>query len=81
MYQEFRSKKKQKKQSAVNIMMTHAGFSFIDHDYLEKSSFVLNRWQTITQVPWCMSGSLNRGGGGNVPEFPAHAQPAILRLW
>ena len=24
----------------------------------------------ITHVPWCMSGSLTRGGGGNVPSIP-----------
>ena len=25
----------------------------------------------VTHVPWCMSGSLNRGGGENVPGIPA----------
>ena len=35
----------------------------------------------VTHVPWCMSGSLSRGGGENVFAFPAHAQPAILRIW
>ena len=29
----------------------------------------------------CMSGSLTRGGGKTFPAFPAHAQPAILRIW
>ena len=24
----------------------------------------------VTHVPWCMSGSLNRGGGENVPRIP-----------
>ena len=24
----------------------------------------------VTHVPWCMSGSLARGGGGNVPRIP-----------
>ena len=24
----------------------------------------------VTHVPWCMSGSLNRAGGGNVPGIP-----------
>ena len=42
----------------------------------------------VTHVPWCMPGSLNssflrnwrgKGGGGTLPAFPAHAQPAILR--
>ena len=35
----------------------------------------------VTHVPWCMSGSLTRGGGKTFPAFPAHAQPAILRIW
>ena len=31
----------------------------------------------------CMSGLLTRGGGENFPgiAFPAHVQPAILRIW
>ena len=29
----------------------------------------------VTHVPWCMSGSLTRGGGEIVPAFPAHAHP------
>ena len=32
----------------------------------------------VTHVPWCMSGSLTLGAG---KTFPAHAQPAILRIW
>ena len=28
-----------------------------------------------THVPWCMSGSLTRGGGETFPAFPAHAHP------
>ena len=41
----------------------------------------------VTHVPWCMSGSLtsgflwNRRWGKTIPTFPAHAQPAILRIW
>ena len=35
----------------------------------------------VTHVPWCMSGSLNSGGGETFPAFPAHAQLAILRIW
>ena len=35
----------------------------------------------VTHVLWCMSGLLNRGGGKTFPTFPAHAQPAILRIW
>ena len=35
----------------------------------------------VTHVPWCMSGSLTRGGGKTFPAFSAHAQPAILRIW
>ena len=42
----------------------------------------------VTHVPWYMSGSLTRGFpfpksvvGKMFPVFPAHAQPAILRIW
>ena len=40
----------------------------------------------VTHVPWCMPGSLtssflwNRRRGKTFPAFPAHAQPAILRI-
>ena len=32
----------------------------------------------VTHMPWCMSGSLTCGGGGNIPGACA---PAILRIW
>ena len=41
----------------------------------------------VKHVPWCMPGSLtsgflwNRRRGKTFPAFPAHAQPAILRIW
>ena len=35
----------------------------------------------MTHVPWCMSGSLTRGGGENVPGIPGACAPAILRIW
>ena len=41
----------------------------------------------VTHVPSCMLGSLtsdflwNRWRGETFPAFPAHAQPAILRIW
>ena len=41
----------------------------------------------VTHVPWCMPGSLTSGFLWNwrrrktFPAFPAHAQPAILRIW
>ena len=35
----------------------------------------------VTHVPWCMSGSLTCGGGGNVPGIPGACAPAILRIW
>ena len=41
----------------------------------------------VTHVPWCMPGSLTRvflwirRRGKTFPAFPAHAQPAILRIW
>ena len=41
----------------------------------------------VTHVPWCMPGSLTSGflwkrrRRKTFPVFPAHAQPAILRIW
>ena len=41
----------------------------------------------VTHVPWCMPGLLtsgflwNRRRGKTFPTFPAHAQPASLRIW
>ena len=35
----------------------------------------------FTHMPWCMSGSLTRGGGENVPGIPAACAPTILRIW
>ena len=35
----------------------------------------------VTHVPWCMSGSLTRGGWENVPGIPGACAPAILRIW
>ena len=41
----------------------------------------------VTHVPWCMAGSLTSGflwnwrRGEMFPAFPAHAQPAIFRIW
>ena len=32
----------------------------------------------VTHVPWCMSGSLTRSGGKNVPGIPGAIAPAIL---
>ena len=35
----------------------------------------------VTHVPWCMSGSLTRGGGENVSGIPGACAPVILRIW
>ena len=35
----------------------------------------------VTHVPWCMSGLLIRGGGGNVHGILGAWAPAILRIW
>ena len=35
----------------------------------------------VTHVPRCMSGSLTRGGGENVPGISGACAPAILRIW
>ena len=35
----------------------------------------------VTHMPWCMTGSLTRGGGENVPGIPGACARAILRIW
>ena len=35
----------------------------------------------VTHVSWCMSGSLTRGGGENVPGIPGACALATLRIW
>ena len=35
----------------------------------------------VTHVPWCISGSLTCGGGGNVPGIPGACALAILCTW
>ena len=35
----------------------------------------------VTHVSWCMSGSLTRDGGENVPGIPGACTPAILPIW
>ena len=48
----------------------------------------MHRGTCVTHVPWCIPGSitsnwfpLKRVAGKTFPAFPAHAQPAILRIW
>ena len=35
----------------------------------------------VTHVPWCMSGSLNSGGGENVPGIPCAWATRFFRIW
>ena len=35
----------------------------------------------VPHVPWCMSGSITRVGGGNIPGIPGACAPAVLRIW
>ena len=35
----------------------------------------------MTHVPWCMSGSLTRGGEENVPGIPGACATPLLRFW
>ena len=55
------------------------------HHRLQRKPLVSNTGMLhgtcITHVPWCTLGSLTRGGEKTFPEFPPHAQPAILRIW
>ena len=55
------------------------------HRRLQRKSLVsdpgMHRGTCVTRVPWCMSGSLTRGGGENVPGIPGACAPTILRIW
>ena len=64
------------------------GMFFSGHR-LQRKSLASDPGTCMTHVAWCMLGSLTCGGGENVPgihgaenfpAFPAHAQPAILRI-
>ena len=47
-----------------------------DHD--------MHQGTCVTHMSWCMPGSLTSGfpwSRWQVPAFPAHAQPAFLRIW
>ena len=35
----------------------------------------------VTRVPWCMSGSLTRGGRENIPAFPGAYATRNARIW
>ena len=45
------------------------------HRRLQKKPLVsdlgMHHGTCVTHVPWCISGSLTRGGGGNVPGIPS----------
>ena len=51
-------------------------------DRLQNQSLVsdadMHHGTWVTHVPWCMSGSLTRGGRENVPVIPGACEPAIL---
>ena len=42
---------------------------------------VMHHGTCVTHVPWCMSGSLTRCCGENVPGIPGACAPIILRIW
>ena len=42
---------------------------------IQREPLVSDHGTCVTHVPWCMSESLTRGGGENVPAYPAHAHP------
>ena len=55
--------------------------------WLQVSDPDMHNGTCVTHVPWCMPGPLtsgflwNRRRGKTLPAFPAHVQPAILRIW
>ena len=48
------------------------------HHWLQRKPLVrdpgMHHSTCVTHVPWCMSGSLTRGGGEKFSAFPAHSQ-------
>ena len=42
---------------------------------------VMHHGTCVTHVPWCMSGSLTRCGGENVPGILGACAPVILHIW
>ena len=72
----------------VNLRVVHAPEmpgTFSPPHRLQRKPLVtdpgMHHGTCVTHALWSMSGSLTRGGGKLFPEFPAHAQPAIIRIW
>ena len=62
----------------------NAGERFLCHRLQRKpivSDPSMHHGTCVTHVPWCMSGSLTRGGGKTFPAFSTDMRPAILRIW
>ena len=61
------------------------GGNVFPHRQLQRKLIVsdpgMHHGTCVTHVPWCMSGSLTRGGWENVPGFPGACAPAILCIW
>ena len=55
------------------------------HHWLQRQLLVsdpgMHRGTCDSYVPSCMSGSLTRGGGEDIPGIPAHEKSTILRIW
>ena len=71
----------------VNLRIVHAPGMPVTFSppLISKETLVIDpgmhRGTCGTHVPWCMPGSLTRGGGENAPGIPgAYAQPTILRI-
>ena len=66
-----------------NVDCAYAG-NVSPHRRLQRKPLVsdpgMHHGTCVTHVPWCMSGSLTRGGGENVPGIPGAWAPAILRI-
>ena len=62
-----------------------AGNAGFPHGPLQRKPLVsdpgMHHGTCVTHVPWCMSGSLTRGDGENVPVIPCACALAILRIW
>ena len=51
------------------------------HLHIHAMGLLPDTYDCGLRMPWCMSGSLTRGGGGNVPGIPGACARAILGIW
>ena len=74
----------QKRKIAGCTCAGNAGNVF-PRDWLHRKPLVsdpdMHHRTCVMHMPWCLSGSLTRGHGENVPDIPSACASATLRIW